>query len=717
MNRFHVIVPKRCQVWLAVLFACLNYSVSAMLLLQEGFDYPNGMLGNDPPWVNATSLITVTNPPLTYSNLATISPNNAVLIAPGPAAVSYRPIGGAPTNGIVYYSCLITFSSLGGSYYISGLTQATNATPSGSATDPLDLVDKISGSGYALGIRGMGVSGSYGAALNFNVTYFLVLKYDFASGAVSLYVNPTPGGTEPAIPYASNTGEIVPDLTYLYIRSGGSSAGTFSIGDLRVGTTWNDVTPAADQVGVLVFSQQPSAATSAGAPMADFAVQLQDGLGNDVASDNVPVTLILNGALFASGQTTVATDSAGLAIFSGLVVTNSGSYTVAASANNFGSVVSGNFTINPSAIDHYRLTVPLQVEIGQPFALSGLAQDIYNNTVTTDSSSLVGLGSSTGNVLFDGNNDGIFGQPGDSIVTLTNGAFSLNAEDNQLETVSIGVNDASGHAGTSGLITISTNGISPQGAMLGNWLLALQVDKYWLVGTSVNWLTGAPGGSGPNMTAGTSSHCSAFAAAVAKMLGVYILGQPDASDINLANNQADWLATNTAGWFNIPSMTMAQQMANTGFLVVASYKSSSGSGHIAVLRPSNRPANSINANGPEECQSGDYNYADTNVVTGFSVHNGAFPNGILYYGHTVSYPLTNVIPVIASGSVSNYYFSTTITNIVGRVYQIQWSSNLADWSALQTYTNSNDSGNFFVNTTFSDVISGSSPRFYRLLAQ
>ncbi len=708
MKRIRLIAP---------LILCLSHCASATLLLQEGFNYSNGVLGSNAPWTAPTSLINITNRSLNYSNLTAVSPNNSVVVGPGTATASYRPIETPVTSGSVYYSCLINLSSLGGSFYISGLTQATNAAPSGSAADPLDLVDKVSGSGYALGIRGMGVSGSYGAALNFNVTYFLVLKYDFSSGAVSLYVNPALGGTEPATAYASNTGATVPDLTYLYIRSGSSSAGTFSIANLRVGTTWTDVTPPGNQAGVLTFGTQPPAFTSAGNPLANITVQLQDALGNNVASNHVPVTLVLNGASFESGQTTVDTDSTGLAVFSALIITNSGTYTMTASASNFGSAVSSSFTINPAAINHYAVTVPPLAVIGQPFAISGVAQDVYNNRVTTDNSTQVGLGSSTGNVLFDGNNDNIYGQLGDSIVSLAGGTFTLNAEDRQLETVSIGVSDANGNSGSSGLITISTNGISTEGAMLGNWLLALQVDKYWLVGTSVNWLTGAAGGTGPNMTEGTASHCSAFAAAVAQLLGVDILGQPDASDINLANHQADWLATNTSGWFNISSMTTAQQMANAGMLVVASYKASSGSGHIAILRPSSRSASSINANGPEECQSGDDNYADTNVITGFSVHPGAFPNGILYFGHAVNYPLPNVIPAIASGSISNQIFRTTLTSIVGRTYQIQWSSNLTSWSALQTYTNSNNSANFFVNTPFNDSLSGSGRKFYRLLAQ
>jgi hypothetical protein len=717
MNNSNLLKHDWLAIQLAVIFSFLCFSASATVLLQEGFGYSDGVLGNNPPWTTATSLITVTNTSLSYANLTAVSPNNSVVISAGTAAASYRPIGGVLTSGTVYYSCLVNFSSLGGSYYISGLTQATNATPAGSAADPLDLVDKVSGSGYALGIRGKGVTGSYGAALEFNATYFLVLKYDFASGAVALYVNPAPGGPEPVTPYASNSGATVPDLTYLYLRSGSSSAGLFRIGNLRVGTSWSDVTPATVPAGVLVFSTPPPPITTAGDVLAAISVQLQDGVGNNLASNNIPVSLRLNGATFASGTTIVNTDAAGLATFSDLIVTNAGSCTMTAIATDFGSVSSGDFIINPATIDHYSITVPPVAWVGQPFTLSGVAQDLYNNTVTTDDSTLVGLGSSTGNVIFDSNRNGIFGQSGDSIATLAGGTFSLNAQDNQMEMVSVGVSDASGRTGTSGPVNIGTNGISAQGTMLGNWLLSLQVDKYWLVGRSVNWLTGAPGGSGPNMTAGTSSHCSAFAAAAAELLGVYLLRPPDASDINLANHQADWLEKEPMGWFNIPSMLDAQRLANAGLLVVASYKSSSGSGHISILRPSNRTDASITTYGPQECQSGTYNYADTNVITGFNQHPGAFPNGIRYYGHAISYPLPNITPALGPGALSNQTFGMVITNIVGRIYQIQSSSNLMNWSVLRSYTNSNNSSDFFVATPFSDSIAGSEGKFYRVLAQ
>jgi hypothetical protein len=220
------------------------------------------------------------------------------------------------------------------------------------------------------------------------------------------------------------------------------------------------------------------------------------------------------------------------------------------------------------------------------------------------------------------------------------------------------------------------------------------------------------------MTTGTASHCSAFAPAVAYLLDIYLLRQPDASDLNLANNQADWLRTYPAGWYGVASMTNAQHLANTGTLVVASYKDTGGSGHIAVLRPSGRSDADVQAYGPQECQSGVNNYNSTNVMAGFDQHAYAFPTGILYYAHAVIGPITPVNPLFGPPSLSNNVFRAEATTIVGRKYQLQWSSDFTAWSNALAFTNSNNSSNFFCVTPLANSPgAGTTLRFYRLLAQ
>ena len=260
--------------------------------------------------------------------------------------------------------------------------------------------------------------------------------------------------------------------------------------------------------------------------------------------------------------------------------------------------------------------------------------------------------------------------------------------------------------------------ISPQGYALSAFLDSLMVEEYWADGVSVNWLTGAAGGNGPNMTQGTASHCSAFAGAVTDLLGVYILRQPYVSDMGLADNQADWLATNNAGWLPVSSMTNAQALANLGALVVASYYATNASGHISILRPSTRSAADIMATGPEECQSGIFNFNDTNVSTGFNQHPGAFPNGIRYYTHTVTSLFAPVYPVFGSCSLSNGIYNCSATTIEGRQYMLQGTSDFVTWNKILSFTNPNTSTNFWCVAPMSDTSSPrAQARFYRLLAQ
>ena len=71
-------------------------------------------------------------------------------------------------------------------------------------------------------------------------TAFIVLRLDFSAGddESTMYLNPPPGGLEPA------TGTVKSDLELANITGLGIiSTGAFSFDELRVGTTYASVTP------------------------------------------------------------------------------------------------------------------------------------------------------------------------------------------------------------------------------------------------------------------------------------------------------------------------------------------------------------------------------------------------------------------------------------------------------------------------------------------
>jgi hypothetical protein len=333
--------------------------------------------------------------------------------------------------------------------------------------------------------------------------------------------------------------------------------------------------------------------------------------------------------------------------------------------------------------------VPVTVSLSAPGAFAGGATTVYSDT--------------NGQAVF---NDLAVGTPGNFTLTATASGIAAGLA-----------------PATSGLFPIgSPHVITNQGPALSTFLDSLDVETYWANGLWVDWLTGGKCANNtlPNSTSANASHCSAFAAAVATLLGVYILHQSDTvSDVNLANNQANWLASNPMGWSRVQYPTNAQALANIGTLVVASYYDPNQSGHIAVLRPSTKSDAEILAVGPEICQSGIHNYNDTNAMTGFGVHPNAFAtNGIRYYCHIVTSPIAPVNPALGWCSSSNGVFHCSATSVVGRKYLLQWSANLATWNDLKTFINPVASTNFWCVAPLNDTSAPGVPgRFYRLLAQ
>jgi glutamine amidotransferase-like uncharacterized protein len=205
------------------------------------------------------------------------------------------------------------------------------------------------------------------------------------------------------------------------------------------------------------------------------------------------------------------------------------------------------------------------------------------------------------------------------------------------------------------MVVICTNAgeIAPAGEKLAAFLDSMNVEEHWLAGQHVNWRTGDPGTntSLAAVTRGGSTHCSAFAAAAAEKLGVYLLHPPEHSDLLLANAQQNWLESGgaTNGWQPVKSPLEAQALANRGELVVVTFKSPDPKkpGHIAIVRPSTKSDDDILAEGPQVVQAGKFNHNSTTAKDGFKNHPGAFEkNLLLYFVHTtaVGQPVAIVPP-------------------------------------------------------------------------
>jgi hypothetical protein len=183
--------------------------------------------------------------------------------------------------------------------------------------------------------------------------------------------------------------------------------------------------------------------------------------------------------------------------------------------------------------------------------------------------------------------------------------------------------------------------ISPRGQQLIKVIDSMDVDHLWIAKEYVHWKSGKPIDK-PVNDEKPHTHCSAFAAAVADRLKIYLLHPPEHGATDLANAQCDWLPGPGAaqGWQPIPTPEDAQAMANAGTLVVAMYKEDDPKrhGHAAVIRPAEKSRGQIETEGPQVAQAGMENYSNAPLAQGFHHHPGAWDGRkVRFYAHAVDW--------------------------------------------------------------------------------
>ena len=191
---------------------------------------------------------------------------------------------------------------------------------------------------------------------------------------------------------------------------------------------------------------------------------------------------------------------------------------------------------------------------------------------------------------------------------------------------------------------------------LAAFLDALDVESLWIAGHHVNWENGEP--DAPNLDGSEAdSHCSAFVAALAERLGIYVLRPPDYPQELLANRQVHWLdgehfihapdEASSLGWQPLGSSgddgatVAAVAAAQAGKLVVAGFAEPAGDedddcrphvqpGHICIIRPQLDP---IGVEGPLVSSAGEQNWRKAHMAHVFAAHAGAWPNAIRLFVH------------------------------------------------------------------------------------
>jgi hypothetical protein len=201
--------------------------------------------------------------------------------------------------------------------------------------------------------------------------------------------------------------------------------------------------------------------------------------------------------------------------------------------------------------------------------------------------------------------------------------------------------------------------ITPAGQKLATALDAMNVEQLWQRNHRINWHTGIAHGP-PETTPGGHTHCSAFAAAAAERLGIYLLRPPEHGQMWLANAQERWLngapepgeSAEQVGWHRLGRLAdpgiavQAVTLANQGKLVIAVYFQPprmtplgprQRAGHVVIVRPSDKPVALIEENGPSVIQAGMRNYNDVPMRIAFAYHKAAWTTGAIeFFWHDTS---------------------------------------------------------------------------------
>lgn len=225
--------------------------------MEEGFNYPDGTsLATNTPWTgNAGLSVGVVSGNLSLTNVrATVPAGNMVQITGGTSRAVYRNFSSnAVGSGALYCSALIRcLQPPTNSQFIAALL-AAGRTSHNSDADPLDLnvTAVTNGNAFSLSLTTAGSDpATWRQGLPANSTHLIVLKYIFGSaGQSALYVDPVPGGSEPASPTIiteqGDSGTGATNVQVILLQSSSSPGqGSFELDTLRIGTNWSDVTPA-----------------------------------------------------------------------------------------------------------------------------------------------------------------------------------------------------------------------------------------------------------------------------------------------------------------------------------------------------------------------------------------------------------------------------------------------------------------------------------------
>ena len=207
-----------------------------------------------------------------------------------------------------------------------------------------------------------------------------------------------PGGFTPDSETSVYAVNGVATFTNLRLTKAGSYTLTATANGDQPGTT-DSFTVSANTADHLAILQGPTRTLAGQAISPGVTVAIDDAYGNLTTSTaNVTISATGNSAFTGASTTTVAAIN-GIATFSNLILTKTGSYTLTASSSGLGTVASSAFSVTPNVQDHVAwLIQPANGVAGTAIGtVSARIEDAYGN-----------LTNSTANVILSTNGPGTF---------------------------------------------------------------------------------------------------------------------------------------------------------------------------------------------------------------------------------------------------------------------------------------------------------------------
>ena len=266
----------------ALLMACM--AMNASIIIDETFAVADNItnLADATDWTTTGTLTTgdgrvILSTPLEYSNTG----GEYVLSGEGKAVqniytegsnyIAYKQITKV-SSGVVYMSYLYKGDGNQGQSQseIIGLANGTsNSSVKAWAGKQADQTKNP----FRLGVTRISTTGGEiqwcdAPTIEANTVTLVVLKYDFDTQAASLFINPTIGSTEEPTANAidSDKGTAKTSLAYLMFKHNGKSVANFTVGSIRVSTTWAEaVAKKSDAVLPALATPVAGAASTIGA--------------------------------------------------------------------------------------------------------------------------------------------------------------------------------------------------------------------------------------------------------------------------------------------------------------------------------------------------------------------------------------------------------------------------------------------------------------------